>query len=405
VVTFAIQYLEPGPGVAAISPDDARARLRAALEWLPISHVLLGWNLPEQLLAVCREQATKAGAQLYLWHPFLTGDGDLFPQQAWRTIGSRGEPVPGFQGMPEFTFICPNRPQVREAVLDHLSQVLRRADYDGVFLDRIRFPSPAADPGRWLACFCPDCRRAAERDGLDLHSLRASIDGLLATPERVPPLLQALLGSRVSESTDPDIAGLNGFLDFRERSVSRLVSSAVDLIHAEGLAVGLDCFSPALTRMVGQDLNTLGKPLKADMDWIKVMLYGHTLGPAGLPFELLALGDWLVAEKHVTERQALEWLSQATGLPLPASRDELRSKGLAPAAIGAEVQRARAAGVRNLLAGIELVEVEGVTSLNQTQIKADLRAIKTAGAAGLALSWDLWHIALERLGLVRATWT
>jgi hypothetical protein len=61
-------------------------------------------------------------------------------------------------------------------------------------------------------------------------------------------------------------------------------------------------------------------------------------------------------------------------------------------------------GVRTLLAGIELVELAGVTSLNAEQIAADLRAFQEAGADGLALSWDLWHIPPERLELVRTVW-
>ena len=38
------------------------------------------------------------------------------------------------------------------------------------------------------------------------------------------------------------------------------------------------------------------------------------------------------------------------------------------------------------------------------QIEADLRALKAAGADGLSLSWDLWHMPLERLEIVREVW-
>jgi hypothetical protein len=68
------------------------------------------------------------------------------------------------------------------------------------------------------------------------------------------------------------------------------------------------------------------------------------------------------------------------------------------------VQRGRAAGVSPLFAGIELVEIEGVAQLDREQILADLRAFREAGADGLVLSWDLWHIPPERLDLVREVW-
>jgi hypothetical protein len=267
-----------------------------------------------------------------------------------------------------------------------------------VFLDRIRYPSPSADPARLLACFCDDCRRAASGEGLDLEATGQQIEALLTTPERIPAFVRALLDPLPPETSAPDLAALRAFLDFRARSVTRLVRAAADLAHAEGLAVGLDCFSPALAYMVGQALEAL----TPHCEWIKIMSYGHTLGPAGLPFELLGIADWLCSQRSVGEAEALEWLSLATRLPLPFTRAALRANGLASEALAAEVRRGRDTGVGTLLAGIELVEIEGVTRLNQAQIAADLDAFRAAGADGLVLSWDLWHIPLERLELVRS---
>jgi hypothetical protein len=169
--------------------------------------------------------------------------------------------------------------------------------------------------------------------------------------------------------------------------------------------VGLDCFSPALAYMVGQDLGALD----ACCEWIKVMTYGHALGPAGLPFELLGLADWLtdaaqMGERSAVEAETLSWLSGVVGLPLPTTRARLCQEGLSPQALGAEVRRGRAHGITTLLAGIELVEIEGVARLHPEQIAADLRTFRAAGADGLVLSWDLWYIPLERLELVRSVW-
>jgi hypothetical protein len=397
---FAVQYLEDGPGVAEIDPRDARARLRAAFARLPISHVLLGWNLPGAVVAACRDETARAGAQLFRWHPLLTGDGTFVPRPEWQTVGLDGEPVPGFRGLPEFTFVCPNRPAVREAVQRHLRDVVRRGGYDGVFLDRVRYPSPAADPARLLACFCDDCRRVAAAEGLDLEAVRQRIRLALAEPERTLAFVQALLGAPSHGSSDPDMAPLRAFLDFRARSVTRFFEAVAGQVRAEGLAVGLDCFSPALAHMVGQDLGALS----GRCDWIKVMTYGHVFGPAGLPFELMDLVDWLIAKWGIGEPEALEWLSRATRLSLPRTRVALRQRGLSPEALAAEVQRGRAAGVSPLFAGIELVEIEGVAQLDREQILADLRAFREAGADGLVLSWDLWYIPPERLDLVREVW-
>jgi hypothetical protein len=152
VGTLAVQYLEDGPGVAAIDPEEARSKLRSAFERLPLSYVLIGWNLPQPVQAACREETTQRGAQLFRWHPLLTGERTLIPRPEWRTIGLQGGPVPGFQDMPEFTFVCPNRADVREAVLSHLSQVLQRGDYDGYSWTAYVFlrPQPTR-PAGWRA--------------------------------------------------------------------------------------------------------------------------------------------------------------------------------------------------------------------------------------------------------------
>ena len=397
---FAVQYLEDSPGLAALAPAEVRARLRAALDCLPISVIILGWHLPAALSRACAEEAARVGAQIFRWHPLLTGDASLVPRREWRTVGLTGEPVPGFRGLPEFTFVCPNRPAAREAALNHLRDAIRHGDYQGVFLDRIRYPSPTPAPDRWLACFCDDCRRAAAAEGLDLEAARRQIKTLLATPENAAAFVRALLDPAAWAPANSDLAMLRAFLDFRVRSVGRFVQAAADVVHAENLAVGLDCFSPALTYMVGQDLGMLAP----HCEWIKIMTYGHTLGPAGLPFELLSLADWLIGQQLASESEALEWLSQASHLPLPSRSSALREEGIAPEGLAAETRRARGAGVSMLLAGIELVDIQEAVRLQPAQITADVGAFRAAGADGLVLAWDLWHIPFERLELVRTAW-
>lgn len=392
---LAVQYLEPGPDVATLTDAAARAQLRIAFARLPVSDVILGWDLPAALRRACAEEIARAGARLYRWHPLLSGD-----VPAWQTVGLGGTPVPGFQGRPEFTFLCPNRPAVFESVLEDLRQTLRSGQYQGVFLDRIRYPSPTADPASHLACFCADCHRAAAAEGLDLTAARQRIQALL-THRR--SFVRLLLDPAADVPSDDDLAFLRRFLDFRARSVTRIVQAAADIARAEGLLVGLDCFSPALSRLVGQDLAALD----ASGDWIKIMTYGHTLAPAGLPFELLGLARWLIgrgAASEVSEAETLGWLAAAARLPLPPSFAKMLTHGVSPAALASETQRARAAGVRMVLAGVELVDIEGVTRLDPAQVAADLRAFRAAGPAGLVLSWDLRLIPAERLEIVHAVW-
>jgi len=396
MVTIAVQFLEDSPELLEISPRLVQKRLREAFSRLPVSMLLLGWNLPKALLAAVVEETTRAGIPLYRWQPLLTGDGTFVPRAEWQTIGLDGSPVPGFRGLPEFTFVCPNKPAVREAVSAHLQEVLA-PPYQGIFLDRVRFPSPAANPFSHLACFCEDCCRVAqEQNGLDLAGLRGSLRSYLSVPGAARCLTASLFGIFPSEMPEAVAQGLRSLFHFRSESVSGFIHLAGELASSKGMDVGLDCFSPSLTYMVGQDLRVLTH----SSDWIKVMIYGHVLGPAGLPYELLELAAFLKKYGEMPARDALAFLEQQVGFPLPRTFLDLRRQGLSSAALVSEVSRARGQGVRRLLAGLELVEIPGVSELKIGQIRQDWQAVLDAGVEGVVLSWDLWHMPLERLNVV-----
>jgi hypothetical protein len=394
MTAIAVQYMETyDPELH--TPGAVVQCLQAAFDRLPIGMVLLGWNTPRPLADLCAAVAARHKARLFLWHPLLSGDGVFFPRPEWRPIDLDGESLSGFQGQPEFTFVCPNHPAARQAALEHLSVVLRDSPFQGVFLDRIRYPSPASDPHELLACFCQACRQAASQEGLDLEAVRLFLTNRLSQPEGGRALVESLLTPRHARS-EADL--LEDFLDFRQRSINRIVQEAADRVTAQGMAVGLDCFSPRLTRMVGQDLTTLN----ATCEWIKIMTYTHTLGPAGLPFELLGLAGWLTRHDHLSPIRAMRCLAEASGLPLPASLSGLRTQGLAPEAILAEVQLGRSLHVSRLWMGAALVDLPGINAVSGDQYAADLAACREAAPDGLVLSWDLWHISPERLEQVRA---
>lgn len=394
MTTLAIQYLESNLKAPI---QDVRNTLRAAFERLPISQVIIGWDLPDELIDMCADECSRAKAQLYRWQPLLTGDGVFEAKTEWSTIGLNGEPVPGFEDLPEFTFACPNNSEVQDAVLKRI-QVLAKDDrYHGLFLDRIRFPSPMEDPGKQCACFCKACQKTALSEGLDLTKIKDQVTSLLSHPEGVRKFIHCLFDAHTGEN---DHHSFQSLMQFRIQSITRLIRKAADIIHAQGKFVGLDCFSPALTRSVGQGLHELA----TCSDWVKIMSYAHTYGVAGLPFEFSAIARWLILRKGFTEHEAIQLLSEVSDLPFPESLADFRITGFAHEVLARETKRAVNAGVENCLPGIELVDEEDLTNLNPEQIRADLKAYRDAGAAGLVLSWDLWFMPLERLDLVREVW-
>src|SRR5688500_1885074 len=122
--TIAVQYLEYAPRDA--TPAKVRERLRQSFELLPISIVILGWDLSPRLEEAVAEETARHKAALYRWHPLLASDAGFALPSEWQPINLNGEPVPGFRGLPEFTFICPNRTDVQEWIAERIEVAAQR---------------------------------------------------------------------------------------------------------------------------------------------------------------------------------------------------------------------------------------------------------------------------------------
>jgi hypothetical protein len=392
-----IQYLEYSPQLAQLDENEAVQRLRHAYERLPFTHLLIGWYLSTRLLETIRAQADQLGTRFIRWHPLLTGDGVFQPHPELRVVGTTGQAIRGFEDKPEFTFVCPNHPAVQEALLNRVEGLIQQGLYQGFFLDRVRLPSPSADPVRDLGCFCKHCQRKAAVAGLDLQQVQSVIIEHTRHENGRITMVQALLGAKDDCLDEQLNASLQPFLEFRRKTISDFVAMVAAIIKGEQLESGLDCFSPSLTALVGQDLGTLSERV----DWIKLMSYAHTFAPAGLPYELSRLCDYLVTTTRLKPAEALSLMSEVLDLPLPTRRDALKKDGLSPAALVREVRRGIKTSKQPVLAGVELVNFEGDSQRRQDQIKADLQALQKVGAAGLALSWDLLYMLMDWLSLVR----
>jgi hypothetical protein len=372
---IAAQYLESLP--PGFTAQQARRCLRRAFDILPLSHILLGWNIPPDIEACVAEETARRGAKLYQWHPLFTSECDAPSIQ--RAINLKGDPIPGHNNLPEFTFICPNQPSSQEFIAARVEKVIQRGIYQGLFLDRIRFPSPAASPEIFLGCFCEYCRRSAAETGIDLDEVRHQITSMLAEKDRRILFTKSLFDC----NSEPDSV-LAALLRFRANCVTLWVASICRQLSASGIESGLDCFSPSLAWMVGQDLAALDKVC----DWMKIMTYPHTYGPAGLPYELLGLLDWL---HNWNTGNELDILRECSGLDLPQTREDLASIGLSSEIIRKEIESGKRMGVKTLLAGLALVDIPGINRVNIDHLEA------SQNADGIVLSWDLQQISPEIL--------
>ena len=112
----------------------------------------------------------------------------------------------GYRGLPEFTFVCPNHPDVQEAVVTYLDHLVRQGLYQGFFLDRVRFPSPSSDPINDLGCFCEHCQHKAALVGLDLGQIRADILAQTKKQKGRLSLVETLLSGKTDSVNSSQVA-------------------------------------------------------------------------------------------------------------------------------------------------------------------------------------------------------
>lgn len=373
---IALQFLESAWPEA--TPHTVRERLRQACGILPVESVLLGWDLPPALEEAVAAEANRQGAALYRWHPLLASDSGAPLPSEWQTSGQTGAPIPGFLNLPEFTFICPNKPAAQEWIQQRIDKAAQRGIYQGIFFDRMRWPSPAEHLGEYFGCFCPYCQTLAIRSGLDLEPIRRYLHQSLADGAGAQRLIRALFAPQ--NETGP----LEGFFRFRTACITRTVAACAQQSRASGLAVGLDCFSPGLARMVGQDLASLGQ----HCDWMKLMTYPRTFGPAGIPYELHSLAGWLGENYGLSKPDGLQFVI-----------DSSRLQPGQPSTLQQEISDGKSITAAPIFAGLALVEMEKVNEASDEQVQADLLSCKASNPDGLALSWDLWLIPPRRLEL------
>ncbi|MDI9368024.1 MAG: hypothetical protein QM445_06680, partial [Thermotogota bacterium] len=346
---------------------------------------LIIWSVrPEylsSLVSICRG----AGISPHLWYPMLADAPVDFDTDAFKIVRTlddgRSEILESQKaGGEEFEFLCPNKVRQEEAFLSRFEEILGLADFDGVFLDRIRFPSPANGIGEMLTCFCDTCKEMSSATG---SAFEEAVHGFVKK-------LGSKIGMDEVLETLKEFYRITGeFLEFRKSSVLQLLASYADRARNLGLEVGVDLFSPSLRNIVSQDYERISR----HVDWMKPMVYCKTMGPAGLPMELLSLAKILVEHaSRLSEREALEIIGELTGLLLPESFDEIRMEGIDQKNYELELNKIDQMNlnpVTRIFPGFEAVNLPPVCSVGLEEVRNYVDATLRKGHDGFVLSWDI----------------
>ena len=274
---------------AALDPSRMRQAVERVLEAINLDCLVIGFReSPEAFRLFCGPN--RPVADVFLWFSALSDfegmdDSDLVVNwNGERSRGWGGWAEKGAEVEETFRFACPNNPAVRHKALRRLRELMGRYAFTGVFLDKIRFPSPANGIDEVLSCFCDHCRREAKAADLDLDAVvKVLADRAIEAPSRsgeggaeVQSWLEAIAFANPL---------LSRFLKFRSDSITRLVAELGDEMRSADRKVALDLFSPCLASLVGQNYRSMS----GHGSWAKPMTYRIALGPAGLRLEIPAL--------------------------------------------------------------------------------------------------------------------
>lgn len=364
----------------------ARIQTSVALDIL-----IVGAREVPELFAALTDPRRKPVREIYLWYNLLSDipgmeTNDLVVD--WRGGKSRGwrgwsEQNPNVQET--FRFACPNNPNVVRKTLAAMTTILDRYPFDGVFFDKMRFPSPANGADELVSCFCTHCRQAAAKEGLDLES----VIRLLHSGDVAGQLQSTGDGARswIEELLANDSI-LRRFLRFRSDSVTRIVAQAANEARERGRRTALDLFSPGLAGVVGQDYRALS-PFAS---WAKPMTYRVAQGPASLRLEIPALADHLAHLFGMNAVQMGEWCSRHVPGFEVGTLDAIRRAPVPFDILRHEISTAvRSIPSVPVYFGLELIHYPGSIEINPRDVVGVVNAGREAGAAGAIISWDLMH--------------
>jgi hypothetical protein len=386
--------------------DNLKKKLSMAKDALDLDALIVWSDINKKDSDLVREICRDFKIKTYLWYPILADvlGFKIEQEQAVETFdGLRGYGENGRwdklgKGPEDFLFLCPNDEQNIRQIFSHYQNKIIESDFDGVFLDRIRFPSPCNGFEALFSCFCKSCLNKFYSDyGEDLESYRNQVKAFFKKFKTIDiNYLQAC--QSFSDIIIRD--NLKKFYDFRKQSVYGMVKMFADEARQMGKLVGIDLFAPSLAPLVSQDYQLLARTC----DWIKPMIYGHTSSPAGFPLELYCfLRAILDINPALNEGQLIDEVNRLLGVDLPTQLDDLLKNGISELIISREMQKVKEFNLPekvDIYIGLEAVQIPGVCHIDKSILKKYLESVIEEDIKGILLSWNLMKIPDENLKLV-----
>lgn len=364
----------------AVDFDAIKNKLDAVYRLFSIDRLIIGWRPDRQLYRQVKQYLEEHQTKMILWLPVFSELGSFRKFEPVVDFNGREIDSYMFQNGESFEFYCPASKRNLENVKSVFEEQYEDACFDGVFLDKIRYPSLANGLRSVFSCFCKDCTAAMEAEGLDTGELISEIrritdgGGLFELKEPI-----SVIGndSFIYSFENPM---WKRFFDFRSNSVSRSVHGLYDYFRGKGLSVGLDIFAHSIGYFVGQE----AAKLEDYADFIKPMYYRKAMAPAGIPFE----------------RQMLQRVFAMKPCCQALTRDEDNTYPLEKALQEYKILQ-KLGNKTPIYPGIEINRDGQISPVYPGDVEENLEVIQKSGLKGVVLAWNVMEAPEENLRAVR----
>lgn len=335
--------------------EEIKAKTERILAPIHVKDVIIGWNTDKELNRQLITYFHNKGIRTLLWLPALAEGEQLRNMTSITNVhGAHSEGVV-VNADETFQFACPCNLKNAHHLISIYEEYFADIPFDGIFLDKIRFPSFANGYEEGFGCFCDTCEK--QMIGIDLPYIKS--------------LITAHDPALVAGTYDEDgiyrfeDAMVHAFYKRRANMISDYVFKLAAYFNSRKMIVGADVYAPFMAYHVGQNLREIGKLV----DFIKPMFYRYTNAPAGMQYEY----DAYVKNFDDASAFAKHWDG------LPASDTSMQKQLNFLSNMHA-----------NVCAGIEINPISEICTTDKEKIKANLQLLSKYST--VALCWDIMQM-------------
>lgn len=377
-----IQIFSGGFKENNVKYDEIEKKLNPLLEKIKISKVIMGWSLDKDIYLKTKELLNKYNVEYYLWIPVFSEIGLLKPANLLVDFNGKEIKSYSLQEGENFEFYCPNDPLNIKSFIEVYEENFSDIDFDGVFLDKIRYGSFSNSLNGVFNCFCPHCLNKYEKLGIDIGLIQTEMNKV-ANGEagyNKEPL-------EIVEYNNGEYKFKNEIWEKYFHSKSQNVYEALQKLKVyfkeKNMKIGIDTFSPFMSYFSGQDMNKL----KNIADFIKPMMYRITQAPAGLPFEY---------DNFIKETTNEEFNIVKSKFNKIIKCEDYNKNSFDINFVQKELNFMINLGV-DIYAGIEINRKESIAEVYPDYIAENLAHLGETKIKGYVLSWDLLSAPEENI--------